>query len=130
MNDNRENNQICPFFSIVSEPEPCSLTFQTVFAVIGNTDTEEGRGQSFLASLHLSYTDAMEAARGRGTFGADATVKSIDGVTIQSKTDMYAVELQNLHKIQRYSNADIERIRTAALEKLSPLEKEVLGLKS
>lgn len=79
--------------------DPCTLRFQPIFAVIVNTDRDEGRGRSYTASLHVSHTAALRAAHGQGTFGTDALIKQVDGVIIHTGPATYILELLNLHRV-------------------------------
>lgn len=46
-----------------------------IFAVVSNTDRQEGRGSSVDLTYHPTKEQAQTAAIGKGVFGADATVE-------------------------------------------------------
>jgi hypothetical protein len=85
-----------------------------VFEAYTNSDTIEGRG----SDVHIGYfthpDDAHAAARGQGVMGGDAYVRPV------------AIKIYTT--LQEFTGVKNEELRQRALEKLTPEEREALGL--
>ena len=101
---------------------------EDVFAVICNTDNEEGRGKSYTQSLHVDHLKATLEAKGKGTYGSDAHVKTIKGAVIEisenGKKETYIVKMEELFK----DVSQTDRAKMKALAKLTDAERQLLGL--
>ena len=101
---------------------------RTVFQVIANTDTTEGRGSNYTVGWFLTEGVAKSAARGKGPMGTDARVE-------REQKDVVIVEAGGVRKIFLLgppvdaSYEDPAEVRRRALAKLTPEEREALGVK-
>lgn len=96
----------------------------SVYEVVANTDTNEGRGMSYVAGRFTSQLDAQEFSKGRGTMGTPAQVRA--GLVLQMNDGTF-----------RHLSAEPVEVNTSlrdmevkeALSKLTPKERELLGLR-
>lgn len=97
-----------------------------LWEVYGESDTDEGRGGTYLVGYYLTIDEAREAALTKGVFGMPSShITMCNGLLARSKDgckDQYYL-LKNI----TISNIEV-KLRERALAKLSEDEKRVLGL--
>jgi hypothetical protein len=110
------------------------------YRVEANEDQIEGRGRTFIVGYFENYSDAIEAAKGRGGMGTTAPVFT-DAVEVficlqrdpvtyllsENWSDAFAVHHDKVVKYFR-SQTDPKIIRAKALSKLTLEEQKLLGL--
>lgn len=94
----------------------------SVFEVVANTDTNEGRGTSYVAGRFTSRLDARDFSKGRGTMGTPAHVRP--GLVLQMNDGTFRHLLEEPVEVNT-SLRDMEV--KVALSKLTPKERELLG---
>jgi len=108
------------------------LEHVTLYEVITNEDLCGGRGRSVSLGWYLHRFDAIERARGAGVFGSDAEVKSSEQWVMRYRACSPNGSREVIHIIGTevsVTYVDPKVSRTRALAKLTPEEREVLGLK-
>lgn len=113
---------------------------QDLWKVLGNTDTNEGRGATIVLGIFTSRSAADEHAKGKGVFGADATVKHFEGWVVDvgsvgsTEQDMTSIMGSSLEPGKYLIGEKIHQmdrsveVRQRALQKLSPEERRALGV--
>jgi len=108
----------------------------SVWEVITNSDTTKGRERDVSLGIYANRMDALEAAHKKGVMGTDADVRAVDVVkhtNIGSFTNpdggpSLVARIADIVPLRTaYENPRI--LREKALAKLTPIEREVLGLK-
>jgi hypothetical protein len=101
----------------------------TVYAVIANTDKDEGRGSRYVHSYYEKRGDAQIGADGVGTMGRPGKIEErqalrtmADGVVSYFLVYPIAMKLTAEQMEQRVA------VRAQALAKLSAAEREALGI--
>lgn len=100
----------------------------SLYKVIGNED-EEGRGKAISLGYFMDEVSANRYAKGRGGFGSDARVELTPGrlafVQVTYLTGKVAYYLLGDEVTQARTK---EEIKAEALKKLTPEERNALGL--
>lgn len=95
----------------------------TIYAVVANTDTEEGRSDDYDKTYHLTQDDAIIASSGCGTFGADAKTEPRWALQIGENEYLLlpssTIETTNVEE-------KLARLRRSALDKLTLTESVAL----
>lgn len=121
------------FEDMGKSPEVIVGCVQPVWVAIANTDTNEGRGQSYVLAVSRHRELAKLAAKGKGVFGGDATLEERAALELkivnQGREDtLYYIFEKDIYP--GYNNESLEPLRQAALNKLTPEERTLLGLKA
>ena len=102
-----------------------------IFAVVGNTDPEKGTGSKFDISHHQTKEEAQIALI--DLLGAHKSVESRAAVKFDSGVVLLLAKNGVLGKSPFVVFSDVSgatnALRKKALEKLSPIERHVLGVK-
>jgi hypothetical protein len=108
----------------------------TIFAMVANTDTMEGRGNNIDHSYHATEAGALEAGRGKGQVGGDAEAEPRLAVRfpageylLLAEPRTFPTEDAPLITVNVMTEAQEDEIRRRAIAKLSVAEKAVLGIK-
>jgi len=100
----------------------------SLYKVIGNED-EEGRGKAKILGYFMDEVSANRFAKGKGGFGSDAVVQltpsRLSFVEVTYRTGKVAYYLLGDEVTQARTK---EEIKAEALKKLTPEERNVLGL--
>lgn len=95
----------------------------TLYRVEFNSDGNEGRGRTSY-EWYVDVNTANERAKGNFVMGTDCPVKSIEETVLVTGDKIYRIgDPIALHY------EDPRKVRARALAKLSPEEREVLGIK-
>ena len=96
--------------------------FITIWQVTGDKDQTEGRGGTYVVGYTKTEKEAQELARGKGVMGSDGEVHLKQAI----KFDHGAIYEIGERCDEQW--AKMER-KAAALAKLTPEDREALGLK-
>lgn len=100
----------------------------TLFEVVGEADQTEGRGGSRVVGYTGSRHVAVEMSRGQGVMGCDGRVETRDGFILETSDGRNLfVLLRDLHEV-KVLHEDPKVVRERALAKLTPEEREALGV--
>lgn len=97
----------------------------TLYKVTANTDTTEGRGSTYVIGWFVDAGVAKKAAKGKGVMGTDSPVDPVACSVI--RTDDGSVFLVGDEVQITYE--DPKEVRERALAKLTPEERNALGIK-
>ncbi len=97
-----------------------------VHVVHTNSDLNEGRGFRVDLAICEDESVAEGLAKGKGVFGSDAGVE--DKVYLRLTHDDWRAYVDIQHMWKGADPTEEQRIRAAALEKLTPIERKVLGV--
>lgn len=113
----------------------CSVDMANVFVAYRNSDLTEGRGGNVPIAVCDSGFLAEKAAKGQSTQGSDGSVAVEKAVLINTPGDFVFAFLRRHagpFEVQRSTEKDRAEERRAiaarALAKLTPVEREALGL--
>lgn len=95
------------------------------FEVVTNSDLTEGRGVPVSLGFFLERIVAEAYSQGRGCMGMPANVKPHRGKCIADNGVLYIVG----PLVRRDAPEDMAKVKQRALDKLSTLEKQALGLR-
>lgn len=103
---------------------------QKVYVVMRNADFTEGRGPMLMHSLWLRGPEAVKFVESQdGIYGSPQRVEMGKYGHYASANGFQIDEKQIFVTLSEYEATADEAVRAAALAKLSPKEKAVLGLK-
>ncbi len=113
--------------------------FITIYAAVRNEDLTEGTGRRVDHSYYSTEENAELGAKGIDVMGSDGKIAARDAIVVNGKhvflldhrmpQDMgITLDLDIEKKRGRQTSIDI-KARKEALDKLTPHEKELLGLK-
>lgn len=106
-----------------------TIEVASIYKVIGNTDTTEGRGSSVLLGTFLDMGAALAWAEGRGVMGTPADVRSEAAKIVRVGDRAYVLGQRVDTTIAEAKEAALADLRKAALAKLTTAEREALGVK-
>lgn len=101
------------------------LQFSQVYAVVGNTDSCEGRGSDICLGYYEVQADAEREADGKGVMGTRAEVRPQKCLWIADDEVLIISYGASVKVVTANEVAEKQR----ALAKLSPRERQLLGLK-
>lgn len=99
----------------------------TVYTVVGNTDTTEGRGMPVTLGRSTERHVAHMIAKGRGVMGTDADVEHSAERVVRIDGSTFLVGDQVFHSLVEYEAKQKEDLKSHALSKLTAAERAVLG---
>lgn len=103
-----------------------SISHISAYEVRGETDTNEGRGGTYLVGYFSNSTLAAEAAESKGVWGSPGSVSPVSLVEVLF-IDGTRVYYPN--KPINLVNITTDELKARALAKLSDEDKKVLGVK-
>jgi hypothetical protein len=97
----------------------------TIFAAVTNTELNDGRGDQYDKSYHLTRGDAVIGASGIGVMGSDGDVEPRTALQI-SEEEYIILPEQSVRVVSSVKNA--AELRKSGLSKLTKAEKAALQL--
>jgi hypothetical protein len=98
--------------------------FREVYAAYSGGD-DRGQGQT-LVGYHSDEPQAEESIKGKGYFGGDGSVRKKTAIVVEGKC--YILESITPIDLDQEDSRHQAEIRSKALAKLSPVERDALGL--
>lgn len=107
-----------------------TIHLMQVYEVITNSDGTEGRGYPVSLGFFRNHADAVIQAHGKGCMGSNAEIESSSALVVETvEGELFLVGARVCKDIDDLKKATREAVRKRALEKLTPEEREALGLK-
>lgn len=108
----------------VEEEKMAKIETMLVYHVVTNSDTTEGRGHDVILGMYDNPAAAEASAKGRGVFGSNAEIRKYDTQVVRTSTP----ETYILGRRVESTYTNPEDIKAAALAKLTPEERRILGV--
>lgn len=103
----------------------------TLYKVIGQVDTTEGKGGTYVVGYTPYKAVAADLAKGKGCMGDSGRIEEIPGIWVHhpddATQDQFAI-LLGPEQVHLLTSHQIEQLRADALSKLTPEDRKILGL--
>jgi hypothetical protein len=105
-----------------TDGDPVKAVARTLYAATRNEDLEEGRGADIVQSYHRTEADAMIACHKIDVQGSDGKVWPVTALELDSGRFLVGFRIAEASEIDR------DKVRKAALAKLTTAERKALGV--
>ena len=127
-----EPRHLQPGDLVVKVGDVISSAVYEIWAVVGNTDTQEGRGTPLDLTYCSSQNEAVVLSKGRGVMGGDALVERrlalSTNIFLNGNQYYVLIPVSSFIQLRTDVYEIAKRRREEILAKLSPADRAVLGL--
>lgn len=112
-----------------NDEEEVDGTFQDVYVVFTNTDTCEGNGRRIVHAVAINRDVAEKLGKGNYVMGTDCPIEVRQGLVFQdSNSKLWVALVSDIAEFYTSYKSIDDKTREAALKKLTPEERRVLGV--